>query len=117
MSFIRLLLGLSGDRILFVLEVYSEMNNNALANTSGRESGNAYFLQLVEGNKELSEIEKRYCKERFIYKFELQNAEYKQGKLRECDKCEMTRYSDKYCEWCISLHLQSFSILGHLEIK
>ena len=26
---------------------------------------------------------------------------------RECDKCQTTRYSDKYCEKCISLHLQS----------
>src|SRR5438132_171985 len=26
---------------------------------------------------------------------------------RECDKCQTTRYSDKYCEKCISLYLQS----------
>src|SRR5437588_11588684 len=26
---------------------------------------------------------------------------------RECDKCQTTRYSDKFCEKCISLHLQS----------
>src|SRR5437660_11221207 len=32
---------------------------------------------------------------------------YKRGKPRECDKCKMTRYSIKYCEWCVSLHLQS----------
>src|SRR5947209_3281607 len=107
MSHDRLLLGLSGDRILFVLEVYSEMNNNALANTSGRESGNAYFLQLVEGNKELSGIEKKWSRERKIYWSELNNATYKWGEPRECDKCQTTRYSDKYCERCISLHLQS----------
>jgi len=66
-----------------------------------------YFLQLVEGNEELSEIEKRYCRERFIYDFELYNAMDKLGEPRECDKCQTTRYSDKYCERCISLHLQN----------
>src|SRR5438874_2328923 len=83
------------------------MNNNAVANTPYGENRKAHFLQLVEGNEELSEIEKRYCRERFIYEFELINARYKLGKPRECDKCQTTRYSDKYCEWCISLHLQS----------
>ena len=29
------------------------------------------------------------------------------GEPRECGKCQTIRYSDKYCEWCISLHLQS----------
>src|SRR5437588_5440727 len=104
MSFDRLL---SGDRKLFVWKVYREMNNNAIVNTPDRESKKAYFLRLVEGNKELSEIEKRHCRERYIYFFELDNALYKRGKPRECDKCQTTRYSDKYCEWCISLHLQS----------
>jgi len=107
MSHDRLLLGLSGDRILFVLEVYSEMNNNALANTSDRESGKAYFLQLVDENEELSEIEKQWCREEYIYWFELQNARNKEGEPRECDKCQTTRYSDRFCERCISLHLQS----------
>ena len=32
---------------------------------------------------------------------------YKLGEQRECDKCKTTRYSDKFCERCISLHLQS----------
>src|SRR5256885_1631241 len=32
---------------------------------------------------------------------------YKLGEPRECDKCQTTRYSNKYCERCISLHLQS----------
>ena len=32
---------------------------------------------------------------------------YKWGEPRECDKCQTMRYSDKYCERCISLHLQS----------
>src|SRR5207253_6077935 len=52
-------------------------------------------------------IEKLYCKEQYIYNFELDNAVYKLGEPRECDKCKTTRYSDKYCEQCISLHLQN----------
>ena len=32
---------------------------------------------------------------------------YKYSEPRKCNKCKMTRYSDKYCEKCISLHLQS----------
>src|SRR5437773_10415635 len=107
MSFHKLLSGVSEDRRLFVWKVYNEMNNNALVNISGRENRKAYFLQLVEGNKELSEIEKRYCREKCIYEFELTNAMYKWGKPRECDKCQTTRYSDKFCERCISLHLRS----------
>ena len=81
------------------------MFNNARANTCGRENQKTYFLQLVKENKKLSEIEKRFCREWFIYSFELDNATYKYGELRECDKCQTTRYSDKYCERCISLHL------------
>src|SRR5204862_4236100 len=38
---------------------------------------------------------------------ELHNVRYKWGEPKECDKCQTTRYSDKYCERCISLHLQS----------
>src|SRR5437764_2053922 len=83
------------------------MYNNAMANTSDRENQKTYFLQLVERNKELSEIEKQYCRECFIYSFELYNARNKEGKPRECDKCQTTRYSDRYCEQCISLHLQN----------
>ena len=97
---------LSEDRS-FVLKTYDEMNNDALVNVSVRENRKAYFLQLVEGNKKLSKNEKRYCRERFIYSFELQNAMYKWSKPRECDKCQTTRYSDKFCERCISLHLRS----------
>ncbi len=107
MSFYKLLSELSEDRKLFVWKVYNEMHNNAIANTPDRESEKAYFLQLVEGNGELSEIEKRWCRERKIYNFELQNAMYKYGEPRECNKCQTTRYSDKFCERCISLHLQS----------
>ena len=61
MSYERLLLGVSEDRKLFVWKVYDEMENNALANIPDRENRKAYFLQIVEGNEELSEIEKRFC--------------------------------------------------------
>ena len=107
MSFERLLSGVSEGRELFVWKVFNEMENNAIANTCGRENQKAYFLRLVEGNEELSEIEKRYCREEYIYDFELENVLYKWGEPRECDKCQTTRYSDRYCERCISLHLQS----------
>src|SRR5438094_7444872 len=107
MSYERLLSEVSEDKRLFVWKVYSEMDNNAMVNTPDEESRKAYFLQLVEGNEELSEIEKRYCRERKIYDFELRNAVNKWGEPRECDKCQTTRYSDKFCERCISLHLQS----------
>src|SRR6266511_1220208 len=104
MSFDRLL---SKDRRLFVWKVCDEMDSNAITNKSDRENYKTYFLQLVKRNKELSENEKQYCSEKYIYDVELQNATYKQGEPRECDKCQTTRYSDKFCEWCISLHLQS----------
>src|SRR5437763_11118283 len=89
---------LSEDRQSFALKAYNEMVNNATINTSDDENEKVYFLQLVKGNKELSEIEKQWCRERYIYLFELQNATDKLGKPRECDKCQTTRYSDKYCE-------------------
>src|SRR5439155_26443340 len=41
------------------------------------------------------------------YLFELSNAKHKRGEPRGCEKCKATRYSAKFCEWCISLHLQS----------
>src|SRR5947209_13038961 len=107
MSHQRLLSELSEDRESFIWKVYNETHNNANANTPDRESRKAYFLQLVEGNEELSEIEKQWSRERYIYSFELNNATYKWGKPRECDKCQTTRYSDRFCEGCISLHLQS----------
>jgi len=107
MSHERILSELSEDRKLFVRKAHNEMDSNAAINTSDDENEKIYFLQLVKGNKELSEIEKQWCRERFIYNFELKNAEYKWGEPRECDKCKTTRHSDKYCERCISLHLQS----------
>ena len=73
------------------------MYNNALVN-SDRESRKDYFFSLVKKNKELSENEKEYCKEEFIYWFELNNATYKLGKPKECNKCKSTKYSDKFCK-------------------
>src|SRR5438874_13638253 len=107
MSHDELLSGVSKDRKIFVYKAFNEMENNTAVNTSDREDKKTYFLQLVERNEELSEIEKQWCRERFIYWFELNNALNKLNKLRECDKCQTTRYSDRFCEWCISLHLQS----------
>src|SRR5437764_13695143 len=107
MSYNILLSNFSEDRQSFLHKAHSEMHSNAMINTSDRENQKTYFLQLVEGNKELSEIEKQWCREKFIYFFELNNAMYKRGEPKECDKCQTTRYSDKYCEKCISLHLQS----------
>ena len=103
MSFNKLLLS---ERREFVVKVNAEMHDNALFN-SDRESRKDYFFSLVKKNKELSENEKEFCKERFIYEFELSNATNKWGKSFECNKCKLTRYSDKFCENCISLHLQS----------
>ena len=104
MSFQKLL---SPDRKYFVRKIYNEMDNNANANTSDREDEKKKFLQLVEKNKEISEKEKECCREKFIYAFELNGALNKRGKPRECKKCNSTRYSDRYCEECISQHLQS----------
>src|SRR4051812_10674341 len=99
-------LSLSSEREDFVFRIDNEMCNNALAN-SDRESRKDYYFSLIKKNKELSENEKEYCKQRFIYEFELQNARDKKGKPKECNKCNSTRYSDRFCEGCISLQLQS----------
>src|SRR6266511_6259885 len=107
MSHDKLLSGTSQDRKLFVWKAYDEMFDNAVTNKSDEESKKVYFLQLVEGNEELSEVEKQWCREKCIYLFELNLARYKMGKPRECNKCQTIRYSDKFCERCISLHLQS----------
>ena len=103
---------LSPERREFVWKVYNEMYNNALSvfpTTSifDEENRKVCFLQLVNGNKQLSEKEKEFCREKYIYEFELNNALYKRGKPVECKKCKSTRYSDRFCENCISLHLQS----------
>src|SRR4051794_17171970 len=103
MSFNKLL---SPERRNFVIKICSEMYNNALLNSS-RESMKDYFFSLVKENKDLFENEKQFYKEKFIYDFELNNVTYKLGKPKECNKCESTRYSDRFCEGCISLQLQS----------
>src|SRR6185369_10525094 len=107
MSHRRLLLEVSEDRRLFACRNYDEMLYNVLTNIYGRENQKTCFLQLVKKNRELSEIEKQYCREKFIYNFEINNAANKLGKPRECNKCKIIRYSDRFCEECISLHLQS----------
>src|SRR5205809_5402652 len=98
---------LSPERREFVWKVYNEMYDNAFLTFSNRENRKVYFLQLVNGNKQLSEKEKEYCRETYIYDFELDNALYKRGKPVDCEKCKSTRYSNRFCENCISLHLQS----------
>ena len=102
---------LSPEREEFVWKVYNEMHNNELSvfptNPTDRENRKVYFLQLVNGNKQLSEKEKEYCREKYIYDLELDNALYKWGKPVECEECKSTRYSDRFCENCISIHLQS----------
>ena len=55
----------------------------------------------------MPENEKEFCKEWFIYDFELNNVTYKLGNPKECNKCKLIRYSDRFCEGCISLQLQS----------
>src|SRR6185369_12451422 len=64
-------------------------------------------LSLVNESEELSRNEKIFCKGKFIYEFELKNARHKTGVPRKCKKCNVTRYSERFCESCISLHLQS----------
>ena len=106
MSFNKLLLLLSPEKKGVLYKIYDEILNNANVN-SDRESRKDYFFSLVNNNKELSENEKEYCKEQFIYDFELNNVVYKLSRPKECNKCKSTKYSDRYCEGCISLQLQS----------
>src|SRR4051794_27719607 len=98
MSYAQLLSSLSLERQQFVLKIYNEMFNNINSIIPKRENRKVYFLQLINENKQLSEYEKNYCRERYIYEFELYNALYKWGKPLECNKCNLTRYSDKLCE-------------------
>src|SRR4051812_25231605 len=109
---------ISSDRMDLVFKTNTEMynnsasiaseiyNNDSLNTSSYREIWKTTFLSLVAGNEKLLENEKEYCKKKFLYEFELFNATYKGGKSRECNKCGLTRYSDRFCENCISLHLQ-----------
>ena len=118
MSFINPFSPISLNRIDLVFktntETYSnsasianDIYNNDSSNTSSyREIYKATFLSLVAENEKLLENEKEYCKKKFLYSFELDNALYKYGEPKECNKCRLTRYSDRFCENCISLHLQ-----------
>jgi hypothetical protein len=117
MAYLESLLSVSSGRIDFVRKIYTEIiskavsiandiyNNNS-SNISEREIRKTKFLSLVNESNQLLENEKEYAKRRFIYEFELDNSVYKLGKLKECNKCKSTRYSDNYCENCIYLHLQ-----------
>jgi len=107
MYYAQLLSSLSSERKNFVYKIYNEMFDNANSTIPDRESRKEYYFQLVDGNKQLSEIEKNFCREKYIYDFEYKNALYKWGRPFECKKCRSTRYSNKFCENCISLHLQS----------
>ena len=107
MSHGQLLSSLSVERQQLIRNIYNEMFNNTVSTIPKRENQKVYFLQLVNENKQLSENEKNYCRESYIYDFEYINALYKWSEPFECKKCKLTRYSDKFCENCISLHLQS----------
>jgi len=95
--------------------ICNEINNNAssiakcihnASNVSYREMHKAAFFSLVDENIKLSRQEKKYCKNLYVYEFELNNVAYKWGTPKRCLNCKLTRYSEKYCENCISLHLQ-----------
>src|SRR5205807_7738323 len=91
----------------FIWKIDNEMRDNANSTILDRENRKEYYLQLVDGTQQLSEIEKKICRENYIYCFELISALRKWGKPFECKKCKLTRYSSKFCENCISLHLQN----------
>src|SRR4051794_21798360 len=107
MFHVQLLASLSPEKQQFVLKSYNGIFDNTESTIPERENQKRYFLQLVNENKQLSEYEKNYCREKYIYDFELNSALYELGKPFECKKCKLTRYSNKFCEKCISLHLQS----------
>src|SRR6266511_3874523 len=65
------------------------------------------FFSLINENKELPENDKGYCKERYIYHFELNHARNKTCRPRKCNKCNLTIYSTIFCENCISSCLQN----------
>ena len=94
------------ETIVDASSITNDTYNNNSSNISEREFRKNTFLSLVAENDKLLENEKEYCKKRYIREFELINALYKWGERRECNKCKLTRYSEKYCENCISLHLQ-----------
>ena len=108
MSFRKLL---SPDRKAFVEKTYNEMlimliNEDHLKQPN-KEFKRGIFLSSVRENEKLSEVEKEYCRERYIYEDELQRAIRKIGKPTKCNHCEEERYSDRFCENCIRLQLQN----------
>src|SRR5437763_1494371 len=116
-SYADLLSLISSDRREFVYKIYYEIISNSVSITNDtyndnsseipeREVRKTTFLSLVTETNKLLENEKEFCKERYIYEFELSKAIHKSGEPKECDKCKLTRYSEKYCENCISLYLQ-----------
>lgn len=102
MSFEKLI---SHGRSEFVWKIFDEINNYVLTNAP-RNNHKDLFGSLVDKNKRLLEGEKIYCKEKFIYNFEFVNALHKIGLPVKCNKCNFTRYSDRFCENCTGLYLQ-----------
>ena len=66
MSHNRLLSSLSPERKQLVWKIDNEMINNANSTIPDRENRKGYFLQLVDGNKQLSEIEKKNIVEKVM---------------------------------------------------
>ena len=66
MSHNKFLSSLSSERREFVYKIDNEMHNNAIFN-SDDESMKDYYFSLVKKNKELSENEKEFCKEKFVF--------------------------------------------------
>ena len=67
MSHDQLLSSLSPERKQFVWKIYNEMVDNAYSTIPDRENEKEYFLQLVDRNKQLSEIEKKNIVEKNIF--------------------------------------------------
>ena len=124
MSYRDLLSSISSNREEFVNKIYSEtivgansitndIYNNNSSNISKREFRKNAFLSLITENNKLLENEKGYCKKRYIYEFELDNALYKWSEPKECNKCKLTRNFVKI----VFLYIyKNFSIPGHLEM-
>src|SRR6266511_3234635 len=107
MSYVGLL---TPEREEFTWKNYNEMFDiafSAFPIVSTRGIQKEYFLHLVNENEQLFENEKRYCRDYFIYNFELKNEIYKQGKPSKCENCKLTRYSSRFCENCIRQRLQN----------
>jgi hypothetical protein len=118
MPFRKLLLSIPSDRQVLVFRIFNEIYNDSVSTTHYnnhvgsitelRQKQKESFLSLIDENNKLLQDEKEYCKERFIYDYEIENATYKCCEPKKCNTCKLTRYSEKFCENCISLHLQKF---------